>query len=248
MLIDLLNPENQLSYNIKIAQVIGLHAAVYLSELMEINGKAIRKEKVDEDGYFMIDRTYVTSRTTLSSEEQTELDHKLSDIDVIKIKDEKTPDIIKLDLIHLADIIASDDMKLLQAVTKATKIKTLNSPRAKMTQRQKQAEEFKSKLTYPNPEIEAALKDWVDGVYANPKGFLSYRSIKSFKETVDSYAQGNLDLALKIIEIATINGYRDATWAINLFEKDYKKMFWKQYEIQTPIFTSNTTSLGSEVF
>ena len=29
-------------------------------------------------------------------------------------------------------------------------------------------------------------------------------------------------MALKILDIAAINGYRDITWAINRYEQDYK--------------------------
>ena len=46
MLLDLLSSSNQLSFNIKVAQLVGLHSAVYLSELMAINEKAIRKNKI----------------------------------------------------------------------------------------------------------------------------------------------------------------------------------------------------------
>ena len=39
---------------------------------------------------------------------------------------------------------------------------------------------------------------------------------------IDKFSNRNLDIALKILEIATINGYRDITWAINNYNKDYK--------------------------
>ena len=59
MLLDLLSLDNYVSYNIKVAEILGLHAAIYLSELMNINDKAIRKSKT-KDNFFTVDRKYIT--------------------------------------------------------------------------------------------------------------------------------------------------------------------------------------------
>ena len=40
MLIDLLSTDNLANYNIKIAQVMGLHSAIYINELINISNKA----------------------------------------------------------------------------------------------------------------------------------------------------------------------------------------------------------------
>ena len=55
MLIELLSTSNYVSYNTKLAQLLGLHASIYLSELMSINDKAIRKDKTSESS-FVLDR------------------------------------------------------------------------------------------------------------------------------------------------------------------------------------------------
>ena len=44
MLIELLSTSNYVSYNIKLAELLGLHSAIYISELMNINEKAIKKQ------------------------------------------------------------------------------------------------------------------------------------------------------------------------------------------------------------
>ena len=43
MLIDLLSANNYVNYNIKVAELVGLHPAIYLSELMNIQSKAEKK-------------------------------------------------------------------------------------------------------------------------------------------------------------------------------------------------------------
>ena len=63
MLIELLSSSNYVNFNIKVAQILGLKSAIYLSQLMDINEKAIRKNKI-EDNFFTIDRKYIESRTT----------------------------------------------------------------------------------------------------------------------------------------------------------------------------------------
>ena len=56
MLIDLLATDNQASYNIKIAQVMGLHTAIYINELINISNKATQKNKLIADKFFILDR------------------------------------------------------------------------------------------------------------------------------------------------------------------------------------------------
>ena len=45
-------------------------------------------------------------------------------------------------------------------------------------------------------------------------------SIKLFQDTLNNYTQGDLDLALRIVHIATAQSYKDCQWAINVYEKD----------------------------
>ena len=72
MLIELLSMSNYAHFNVKLAQILGLHQAIYLALIMDINEKAIRKSKIDKD-FFTIDRKYITSRTTLSEQEQRDI-------------------------------------------------------------------------------------------------------------------------------------------------------------------------------
>ena len=83
--------------------------------------------------------------------------------------------------------------------------------------------ELKNSIVCSNYELLTALRDWVDGVYARPGGFLSKSSIKLFQDTLNNYTQGDLDLALAVVRVATIQGYRDCTWAINLYESNKAK-------------------------
>ena len=117
-----------------------------------------------------------------------------------------------------------------------------------MSMRQKTILELKDFIKCSNEELLNAYRDWVDGVYANPRGYLSKRAIIVFQRDVDEFARGDLDLALKIIEIATINGWRCAEWAINTFKKDYAKDFYANYTQVAPSMPQRSVSLSDEVF
>ena len=93
--------------------------------------------------------------------------------------------------------------------------------KAKTTKRECVQESLKSGIVCSNAELLVAYQHWVDGVFANPKGFLTKESIKIFQKTVDDFCNHNLDAALRVIEIATVNGYRDATWAIDRYKKEH---------------------------
>lgn len=246
MLTDLMCTDNYAMFNVKVANVMGLHAAVYVNEILNITQKAQQKRKI-VNGYVTIDRDYVHRRTTIFPEEQISIDKKLVGIGVLSVA-EDNPDNIQLSVDTLANLVAADDACLLKKVTKLTEVKSVVQSSTKMSMRQKTILELKDFIKCSNEELLNAYRDWVDGVYANPKGYLSKRAIIVFQRDVDEFARGDLDLALKIIEIATINGWRCAEWAINSFKKDYAKDFYATYTQTVPSPLQRSVSLSDEVF
>lgn len=224
MLIDLISTDNMVSYNVKVANIMGLHTAIYLTELINISAKADKKNKLVADKYFIVDRDYIQKRTTLSMEEQLAIEYKLSKVNVLQ-KAEGASDTIYIDITQLANIISSEDTSFLGKVTKLTEVKTTSVPGVKQTVKQKQIAEMKGYITITHPELKDALEGWVEGVYARPNGFLSKKAVTIFQREVDNFAKGDLDKALKVVEIATVGGFRDASWAINDFNDKYAASF-----------------------
>ena len=107
MLLDLLSMDNYVSYNIKVAEILGLHPAIYLSELMNINDKAIKKSKTKQN-YFTVDRSYITRRTTLSKEEQLKIDQQLFEIGLLKPNSD-CKDTVTLDIAVLTSMLAGNE-------------------------------------------------------------------------------------------------------------------------------------------
>ena len=63
-------------------------------------------------------------------------------------------------------------------------------------------------------ELRLALERWVDGMVDAENCRFTKAVVQLFEKTVTEYTQDR-ETRFKIIEIATINSYRDATWAIN---------------------------------
>lgn len=218
MLMDIFDQDNAITVNYKAINLFGLNTATYITLLIAIYRKAIRKNRLDND-FFRLDRTYIQKLLGLSTEEQLICDGNLLKLSIIR-KSTDDPNRIRIDLRLYLSLLNDDDLKLIDDVRKSMKV---TRPKGlKQSQRQIQINNLKDCIQCSNYELLTALRDWVDGVYANPKGFLSKASIKVFQDTLNNYTKGDLDLALRIVQIATVQGYRDCNWAINVYEKESK--------------------------
>ena len=110
MLIDLLGMDNYVQYNIKLAEILGLHPAIYISELLNINGKAVRKDKITNDS-FIVDRDYICKRTTLSKEEQKEIEKILLNLGILA-KSKDNDNALTLDITILTSLVSAEPVSL----------------------------------------------------------------------------------------------------------------------------------------
>lgn len=247
MLVDILNSYNYISFNIDAANILGLNAAVYCAEVLNIYKKAIIKDKTIDEAYFKLDRSYISNRTSLTIEDQLKVEANLSKIGLIT-KQTNNPDNIKIDVELYASIISSEDKKLIKDISSKVKIK---DPRGvKMTQRHMIQEALKKNIVCPNEELLNSLKDWVDAIYSNPNGYLSKKTIEMFQTTLDTYTKGDLDLALRLVKIATIQGWKDCEWAIKSYEQD--QAYTKKNELRKPRVTdqriATKDTIGKDIF
>ena len=233
MLIDILSTANNVCFNSKIAHLVGLKAAIYIAEVLNIYDKATRKNALDAEQYCTLDREYITKRTTLSLKDQMEAEELLKEIEVLNVGEDSS---VYLNIGVILDLLAEErDVKL--SITPSKKLRRKFPSQG--TKRQAIADNLKCYVESENEELKQAYKDWIDAVYANPRGFLSRRSIQIFQQTIESFANHDLDLALKLIEIATVNGLRDATWAI----ESYKRQFGVSYRLPVQ---GNTTAVTDQ--
>lgn len=251
MLIDLLNSYNYITVNMDAIKIFGLNTAVYCAELLNIYKKACLKNKLVEGNYFKVNRDFISDRTSLGIEDQLKSDANLMKIGVIN-KHNDDPDLITFDLQLFASIISSEDNKLIEEISKKVKIK---SPQGiKETKRKNILNNLKNSIVCSNYELLTALRDWLDSIYSNPNNYMSKKSIENFQTTLNNYTKGDLDLALKIVNIATTQSYKTCDFAINVYEKS------KMYSEQSKTFENNKSvrvttqkratsdTIGDEIF
>lgn len=206
---------------------------------MNINDKAIRKDKMT-DNHFKLKRDYITSRTTLDEKEQLDIEQNLLKLGILEKGEEEND--LSLNITTLTTLMMSTDEQLIDNVKKLTKIKNRQS---RSTKADKIKEELKTNIITDNEELREAYSDWIDAVYAK-QGWLSKKAVMCAQNLVDEFSKRNLDVALRLLEIASINGYRDMQWAINAYNKDHTvsyKVFTTTHNVPT-----RTTELSSEVF
>ena len=218
MLLDLLSTDMSVSYNVKLAHRIGLHTSIYVTELINIYRKATQKGKIVDEKYFRVDRDYVELRTTLTKEEQRELDQALKSISVVKISS-KNRDTIGIDIEELSKLVLDDDANKIEGTVK-TQLKK-KAP----TKKDAIIAQLKSYVSASNEELRDAYYEWIEESYAR-NGWMSAASIREAQRAIDNYSGKDLDIALDILHIASTNGYKDIMWAIERYEKNgmYKKI------------------------
>lgn len=211
MLVELLSQSNYQSFNIKLAQLLGLETSIYLSALIDINEKAIRKDKVIEGDFFSIDRDYITKRTTLAKNKQEKIETELNKAGLIELSNEH----IKLCLDTLTSLVMSEDENLEKDLSNFKKAVNSKSKSDFILESVKR--NIDSSLPY---ELIKAYSEWLDAVYAK-FGFVSKQTLASAQKEVDNAANHNLDKAIEIINIATGRGWRDLKWAVKVYNEQH---------------------------
>ena len=220
MLIDLLSLSNYGYYNVSIANILGLETAIYLGILLDINSKAIRKNKINGN-QFSIDRGWIKSRTTLDEEKQRSIEKLLCSVGILEGSQEDT-DSFSINISALHTIVGSDNEDVIKDVKKIIS--------------------KKANIVTSNAELREAYCDWIDAVMAK-QGWMSKKSVVVAQSVIDDFADHNLDVALKIIEIASINGYRDMEWALNSYKQNYNI----KYKVEKSVVPESVQPLVGEV-
>lgn len=226
MLIELLSMSNYGHYNVKLAQVLGLEASVYLTEILNISEKAIRKNKCDGD-FFTVDRKYITDRTTISSESQKNIERFLTSVGVI-VQDQKVENKMMVNLTTLTNMMMSPDESTLKEVQVARKKST------RLTKKQSMAISLKSYIVTDNTEMVNAYCLWIDTLIDMDR-MPQKITVISAQNSIDEFSNRNLDVALKVIEVATINGCRDMNTAISIYKRNYADHYKQAISCELPI-------------
>lgn len=213
MLLELLSQSNYISVNIKLAKIFGIEGAVYISEILNINEKAVRKNKTEND-YFTLDRNYFEERTTFDKKKQLEIENKLIKMNILK-RDPKLVDNIFVNTQSLTEIFGETDKKVLTALKKES------NEIDKKIDKKKEAiyARLCDSINTDNKELSDAYKGWILALLENGKP-VSSPGIITTQKKIDEYTNRDLDMALDILSVATRRCYIDIGWAFNAYEKE----------------------------
>ena len=165
---------------------------------------------MDEKGFFPLDRNYVERETTLTVSKQLKAEETLIKLGVF-LRDPEDPNKISIAVNGMVSLITDEDTTKLKkggkssADEKAAKISGMKAT-------------MKKAILETDPEIRSAYERWIDGMIDAANCRFTKAVVQLFEKTVSEYST-NKAIRLKIIEIATVNSYRDATWAINKLDK-----------------------------
>ena len=197
---------DELRLNKRLVKIAGFEVAAYWAELQSILKQVVKKQTMDEQGFFLLDRDFVERETTLTLKKQLKCDDKLLELGVM-MKDESNPNRIAIAVNGMVAVITDEDttkLKKSSAVKKDEKAAKIAGMKINM----------KKAILETDPEVRAAYERWVDGMIDAANCRFTKAVVQLFEKTVTEYTKDKIT-RLKIIEIATVSSYRDATWAIN---------------------------------
>ena len=215
---------DEIRLNKKLVKLAGFEVAAYWAELQSILKQVVKKQTADELGFFTLDRDFVERETTLTISKQLRCDEKLLSLGVM-MKDPENPNRIAIAVNGMVAVITDEDTNKLKKTGKTTAdAKAAKIAGIKAT--------MKKAILTDDIELRLAFERWIDGMVDAQNCKFTKAVVQLFEKTVTGYTNDR-ELRFKIIEIATINSYRDATWAINRIYNSGK-------------FTSNATRLPEQ--
>ena len=236
---DLISQDGYLLVNKKLIRVFGTELALYWAVLSGIIGKVLekkdRKPLVDEDGYFTVDRDYISLETGLNLEQQFNCDSILVRAGVIVVGKDRNK--LQPDLSKMMEIIISDDEKYLQSISKKAILpkgiteKNANAAkRAEELVTQEKKKEMKSlgqrigmyriadkhELSL-QPGLVDKLHSWIDSVYERGL-FLNGVFVNTMCDAICKYST-DATVREGLVTTAAMYGYREFNYVLDVYLK-----------------------------
>lgn len=231
MYVDLINSNNYISINISLIQLLGLNGAVYISELFNIFKKAKNKnkfvqiqDKIGDSCYFKLDRKYIYERTTITIEEQLQVDTKLMNLDIMK-KDKSNPDLICLDIRTIIMMIANidtldkEEKETMETLKKKLKGKT--DVEQQQIKRASIVNKLINKVEYDDEKVRVVLCEWVKSLYQNGKK-ITTKELVQFQTDLKTYSKDDKDYAISLVKTAISNAYTVCSYSVEYLKKSKK--------------------------
>lgn len=202
------------TFNLQIADLLGLKAAVYWTALLEIAQQAIDNNLVT-DGFFTLDRAYIQKNTTLDLDEQKECEVVLVSVGVA----EYNKNLVRTNMKQMISYITAESKTVIEDIKKQAR---KNIKEAKADAKKEGINSTMKNIAKDNIDdidIQNALCDWVDAVYAR-KNFLTKAIITKFKADLLAFSTEK-SVLLDLLTLATQKGYKQAEYIIPEYIKTH---------------------------
>lgn len=210
--IDLAGPESYGRYNRKFAQIVGLEAAIYWSEILIVLDRVKEKKTYDLDGWFVLNRDYIKKRTTLDAIKQRASEEILSKLEIYQVSSDN-PNKIRCDLKAFAKLICEDDIetvKEIKAISKAA------SREAKQESKKTGIISMLIGTLEESVEVTEKYRQFLDVAYN--KGLCQKAKFKQFVDEINQFTSDN-EVKIKLLEIGIERAYGKAEWIINVYNR-----------------------------
>lgn len=198
--INAISPDAYGQYNRTLAKQLGLPAAVYASEILDISAQVYKKGKFSADGFWKLDRKYLEDRTTLTPEQQEEVESILVALEIL---DKQGKNQLRFRLDKLFNILSGD------VTISEEQLSVLCEKKPKLTKKEAILLSLKKCINEPDPDLHLAYENWLDVVYE--KGVCKKVQIESFINDINNYTTDKAT-KLAILKVATQAGYKVAEW------------------------------------
>ena len=139
---------DELRLNKRLVKLAGFEVAAYWAELQSVLKQVVKKQTMDEQGFFLLDRNYIERETTLTVNKQLKCEEELIELGAL-LRDAENPNRIAIGVNAMVAVITGEDTTKLKksrkssADEKAAKIEGIKST-------------MKKALVETDPEVRAA--------------------------------------------------------------------------------------------
>ena len=235
---------DNITVNKKLIKHVGIETAVYWAELVSILKQVSKKKTCDEQGFFPLDRAFVERETSIKPDRQLECDSVLSKLGILAT-DPNNPNRIAVSVQTMIALITDSDPTLFTGLVTQTKKSAADKAEGK-----KAGMKFnlKNAIVEPDMELKQKYDTWVEAMIDAANCRFTKAVVELFVKTVREFTQDKA-AQMRVIELATIHTYKDASWAINLYNREITPRF-TQTRLTVPTPTSDQkigTSVKSDV-
>lgn len=211
---------DNITVNKKLIKHVGIETAVYWAELVSILKQVSKKKTCDEKGFFKLDRSFVERETSIKPERQLECDSILSGLGILA-SDPNDSNKIAVSVQNMIALITDEDPSVFTGLVKQTKKSASDKAEGK-----KAGMKFnlKNAIVEPDMELKQKYDTWVEAMIDAANCRFTKAVVELFVKTIREYTQDK-KAQMRIVELATIHTYKDASWAINLYNREITPRF-----------------------